>query len=135
MNTAESRPAEKPLVKFASALAKIIYPVSRWLSSVSILAAAAMMLVIAADVFMRRAFNSPIFGSYDIIKVLLVIIVFCAVAYVMRDREHIVVDSITRLYPHRLKKAVTGISQFLSMVILVLICWQTVNYGLDMFRV
>lgn len=135
MNTAESTLAQKPLVKFAFALARIVYPVSRWLSSVSILAAAAMMLLIAADVFMRRAFNSPIFGSYDVIKVLLVIIVFCAVAHVMRGREHVVVDSITRLYPHRFRRAVTGISQFLSMFILALICWQTVNYGLAMFRV
>lgn len=132
---AERTLVAKPLVKFASVLVKIIYAFSRWLSSLSILAAAVMMLLIAADVFMRRAFNSPIFGSYDIIKVLLVIIVFCAVAYVMRHRGHVVVDSVTRLYPHRFKRATTAISQFLSLVILALICWQTFNYGMAMLRV
>lgn len=101
----------------------------------SVIAAAGMMFVIAADVFMRRAFESPIFGSYDIVKVLLVIIVFCAVAYVMRIREHVVVDSITRLYPKKLKKVITAISQLLSMLILVLIGWQSISYGLTLLRV
>lgn len=135
MDTSERTPAEKPLVKFAFRLVKIFYPVSRWLSFVSMAATAMMMLVIASDVFMRTVFHSPIFGAYDVIKVLLVVIVFCAVAYVMRIREHVVVDSITRLYPPKFKRPITGISQVLSMIILALICWQTIKYGLAMFRV
>jgi len=135
MNTAERTAGAKPLVKSAAMLAKIVYPLSRWLSFLSMIATASMMLVITADVFMRRAFNSPIFGAYDVVKVLLVIIVFCAVAHTMRVREHVVVDSITRLYPKKLNRVVTGIAQFFSMVILALICWQSINYGLAMLRV
>ncbi len=135
MNPVGQSFAAKPLGRAVSRLTKIIYQVSRWLSFVSVAAAAGMMFLIAADVFMRRVFHAPIFGTYDVIKVLLVVIVFCAVAYVMSVREHVVVDSITHLYPKRFRRVITGISQILSMLILALIGWQSFNYGMAMLRV
>jgi TRAP-type C4-dicarboxylate transport system permease small subunit len=135
MNTTEGNVVARTLVKSAAALAIIIYPLSRWLSFISMIATVAMMLVVTADVFMRRAFNSPIFGAFDVIKILLVIIVFCAISHVMRVREHIVVDSITRLYPQKYNRVVNGVAYLFSMVILALMCWQSFRYGLAMVRV
>lgn len=135
MITTEQTVRAKPLVKLASMLAKIVYPVSEWLSFLSIISVAAMMLMVTADVFMRRAFNSPIFGTFEITKVLLVIVVFCAVAYVMRFGGHVFVDSLARLYPRKMKIIMTGIAQFFSLIILALICWQSINYGIAMLRV
>ena len=83
---------------------------------------------------MRRALNSPIFGSYEIGKVLLVIVVFCGVAYVMTVKGHVVVDTLSRLYPKRLQTVVSGIAYFLSLVIVALISWQSALYGLEMLR-
>jgi TRAP-type transport system small permease protein len=134
MTTAKRAMLERPLVRFAARLANFIFPLSNRLSIISIIAAAGMMFMVTADVFMRRVFNAPIFGAYDVIKVLLVIIVFCAVAEVMRVNEHVVVDTLVRLFPPNLKRLVTGLSYFLSMVILLAICWQSINYGLAMLR-
>jgi len=134
MNVAHNNIFTRSTMKFASFLAGIVYPVSRWFSYISMAATAAMMLIITADVFMRRAFNSPIFGTFDTIKILLVFVVFCAVAYVMVMKEHIIVDTLSRLYPRILKRIVRGIAYFLSMIILAVICWQTLNYGLSMLR-
>jgi len=125
----------RPLAKAASMMEKILYPVSRWLSYVSMGAAAAMMLMVTADVFMRRFFNAPISGAYEIVRILLIIVVFCAVAYVISVKGHVIVDSVTRLYPRKLKLAVTGIAQILSMAVLGLLCWQTTVYGMAMMRV
>jgi len=121
-------------VKLAKFLARLVYPLSRWFSYISMIATAAMMLIISADVFMRRVFNSPIFGTYDIIKVLLVFIVFCAVAYVMVIKEHIIVNTLTRLYPEMFKKIVSVITHFLNMIILAIIFWQTLSYGIAMLK-
>jgi len=52
----------------------------------------------------------------------------------MTVRGHIVVDSITRLYPRKLNSMVTGFTQILSMIILALICWQSISYGLTMLQ-
>jgi TRAP-type C4-dicarboxylate transport system permease small subunit len=74
---------ERGLVKLGFSLERAIYPFSKGISILSMIAAVAMMLIVTADVFMRRALNQPIFGAYEVGKVFLVIVVFCGVAYVM----------------------------------------------------
>jgi TRAP-type C4-dicarboxylate transport system permease small subunit len=126
---------KETLRKLGFSLEKVIYPFSRAISVLSMVAAVAMMLIVTADVFMRRALNQPIFGAYEIGKVLLVIVVFCGVAYVMSVRGHVVVDTLVRLYPKKLQTVVASIAYFLSLIIVALISWQSVEYGIDMVRV
>ena len=135
MDNSGQRPKPGPLARFCITLARSINAVSWYLSCVSMAAAGMMMLLIASDVFMRRAFNSPIFGAHDIIKALLVVIVFFTVAHVMRAKEHVVVDSISRLYPQKYNRVINSISYLFSMSILALIGWQSASYGLEMLRV
>jgi TRAP-type C4-dicarboxylate transport system permease small subunit len=40
----------------------------------------------------------------------------------------------TRLYPRKLQTVVSGVANFLSMIIVALISWQSAEYGLDMLR-
>jgi TRAP-type C4-dicarboxylate transport system permease small subunit len=123
------------IVKTAAALEKVIYPLSRWISYVAMAAVMMMTFLVTVDVFMRRAFNSPILGSYEIGKVLLVIVVFFGVAYVMTIKGHVVVDTLTRLYPAKLQKIANSTALFLSLLIISLICWQSTIYGLESFRI
>ena len=64
--------ANETLKKLGFSLEKVIYPFSKGISILSMIAAVAMMLLVTADIFMRRALNQPIFGAYEIGKVLLV---------------------------------------------------------------
>ena len=123
------------LKKLGFSLERLIYPFSKGISILSMIAAVAMMFLVTADVFMRRALNQPIFGAYEIGKVLLVIVVFCGVAYVMSVKGHVVVDTLVRLYPKRLRTIVTAIAYLFSLIIVALISWQSAVYGLDMVRV
>jgi TRAP-type C4-dicarboxylate transport system permease small subunit len=127
--------AKETLKKFGFSLERVIYPFSKGISILSMVAAVAMMLLVTADVFMRRALNQPIFGAYEVGKVLLVIVVFCGVAYVMSVRGHVMVDTLVRLYPKSLRRVVTAIAYLLSLIIVALISWQSAIYGLDMVRV
>ena len=123
-----------PLMKLGLSLESVIYPFSRGISVLSMIAAVVMMFLVSVDVFMRRALNAPILGSYEIGKILLVMVVFFGVAYVMSVKGHVVVDTLTRLYPKRLQIVVSGIAHFLSLVIVALISWHSAVYGLDMLR-
>jgi len=124
----------RALIKLGFSLERVIYPFSKGISILSMIAACVMMFLVTVDVFMRRALNQPIFGAYEVGKVLLVIVVFCGVAYVMSVKGHVVVDTLTRLYPQRLQKVISGIAYFLSLIIVALISWQSAVYGLDMLR-
>ena len=127
--------ANETLKKLGFSLERVIYPFSKGISILSMIAAVAMMFLVTADIFMRRALNQPIFGAYEVGKVLLVIVVFCGVAYVMSVKGHVVVDTLVRLYPRRLQRVVTAIAYLLSLIIVALISWQSAIYGMDMVRV
>ena len=126
---------KETLKRLGFSLERVIYPFSKGISILSMIAAVAMMLLVTTDIFMRRVLDQPIFGAYEIGKILLVIIVFCGVAYVMSVRGHVAVDTLVRLYPRRLKIVVSGIAYLLSLIIVALISWQSTVYGLDMVQV
>jgi len=108
---------------------------TRWISYVAMVAALIMMFLVVADVFMRRALNMPILGSNEIQRILLTMVIFFSVAYVMSIKGHVVVDTLTRLYPRKLQIAVSLIALLLSMLIIAIISWQTALYGLEALQV
>ena len=126
--------AEKTPI-FRRVVERPIYRFSRWVTILSALAALIIMLLVTVDVLMRRFLNMPITGSFEISTALLVVIVFCCVAWVMTERGHIVVDLITRKYPQRLGAVMSSFALFCSMIIVGLICWGSIQFGLEQARV
>jgi TRAP-type C4-dicarboxylate transport system permease small subunit len=51
-----------------------------------------MMLLVAAEVFLRYFFNSPILGTTEIIEFMMVVLVFFGLAYTQTRKGHIGVD-------------------------------------------
>jgi len=108
---------------------------TRWISFVAMLAAVIMMFLVVADVFMRRFFNMPILGSNEIQRILLTMVIFFSVAYVMSIKGHVIVDTLTRLYPKKIQVAASAIAMFLSMLIIAAISWQTALYGMEALEI
>ena len=99
------------------------------------IATAIVMVLVTVDVLMRRLLDMPIRGSFEISTYLLVIIVFCAIACVMTVQGHVVVDVFTSRYPQRFQRALSVIALFLSLIIVGLICWGSIQLGLSQLRV
>lgn len=119
------------LEKLGQSLEKVVYPFSQYFSIIAMVAAMIMMFLVVIDVFLRRVFNSPIFGAYEIEKDLLSVVVFCAVGYVMSTKGHVMVDTLTRLYPKTIRTIVASITYSLCLIILAVISWQNFVYGLE----
>ncbi len=122
------------LEKFGNSLERVIFPFSRYLSFAAMVASIVMMLLVTVDVILRRVINAPIFGAYEVEKLLLSLMVFCSVAFVMSEKGHVIVDTLTRLYPKAAKRAVYAVAYFLSMVIMGSITLLSIKYGLAMLR-
>ena len=99
------------------------------------LASAIVMVLVTVDVLMRRLLDMPIRGSFEVSTSLLVVMVFCAVAWVMVVRGHVEVDVFTRKYPEKFQRPLSAIALFLSLIIVVLICWGSILLGLEQYRV
>jgi len=59
----------------------------------------AVMWLIDANALMRKLFNSPVPGSFEITEAALVLIIFFSLAYTQRKRGHIRVTLVTRRLP------------------------------------
>lgn len=70
-----------------------------WLGVLSGLITFAIMWLIVANALMRKAFNAPIQGSFEITESSLVLLVFLSLAYTQYRRGHIRVILLTRHLP------------------------------------
>lgn len=80
------------------------------------------VFVILVDVI-GRAFGHPLYGSQDMITMVLVILVFGGMALCDRLGGHIAVDVLERQYPDAMNRAVDILSALLGAVIFAFVCW------------
>jgi TRAP-type C4-dicarboxylate transport system permease small subunit len=80
------------------------------------------VVVILVDVI-GRALGSPLYGSQDLITMVMVILVMGGMALCDRIGGHIGVDIFERHYPALLNRIVDIVSALLGAVIFAFICW------------
>jgi TRAP-type C4-dicarboxylate transport system permease small subunit len=83
-----------------------------------------LVLLTVADVVLRRFFDAPIAGSYELSKLILGIIVFFTLAYCAVHGSHIVVDVVVSKFPRRAQSSIGIIIHLFSVVIMGVISWQ-----------
>lgn len=71
--------------------------VIRWLEGAAASALLIMMAVTVTDVLMRNAFNRPIAGVIELVKILMAYLVFLAIPQTFLDRRHVQVDVVDHL--------------------------------------
>lgn len=83
-------------------------------------AAAVVMFLISADVMSRTFFDRPLEGVPEIATVMLVVVVYGAIAKAEAEWIHVRTDFFTGLMPNRLAK---GLRTFGRLAMLVLVAW------------
>lgn len=91
-----------------------------------------LMCLTVADVILRRFFNDPIGGSYELTCVLLTFIVFFGVGYAQDFKEHVVIDFVYDLLPRKGRRIVSYISTILYLAVVILIIVVVFNYGIKL---
>ena len=85
-----------------------------------------LMLLTVVDVFFRFFFNSPITGTTEISRLMMVIIVFPALGWAAIDRAHVKVDLFLRLFPNKPRAVVNSITLLITLGIYIIITWQSI---------
>ena len=85
----------------------------------------ALLLLTVADVFLRRFFNYPIRGSYELTaEILIPLMVFLAGAHAHDYGDHVVVDIIYEKLPFLAKWIISLIGHLIYLGLIVLLCWR-----------
>ncbi|MBW1801596.1 MAG: TRAP transporter small permease [Deltaproteobacteria bacterium] len=101
-----------------------LYRISLWLSVVSAIALCLMMVVTVIDVGGRYCFNKPIYGSYELIGMLLVAASTLGMAACQKEKSHITVSLVVDLLPARARSILVSLALFFSFATFSIITWR-----------
>ena len=90
-----------------------------------------LMCLVVADVFGRKAFNSPIQGSIEVTELTLVVMVYLSVSYVQARREHVKLELFSSRLSERALYGLNLLGLFIALVISVIIMWQVGLFAWD----
>ena len=93
---------------------KIVTKISNTIGLVSYVALVIMMLLITVDVLMRKIFLITVVGSYEIVQLMLLLLVFAAFAYAQTNRSHIHVTMFIAMMPRPISMMLFGLWGILS---------------------
>ena len=93
----------------------------------------AMMMVTVVDVVLRSLFSYPIFGTFDLVELFLVALIFLALPETFRREEHVVVDVIDHLAPARTVALLRVLAALLAVLLLGLMLWHSVAPARDTY--
>jgi len=103
---------------------------NKWLHYVAGAALVGILALTVTDITGRSAFNSPVSGTVEVTSMVLVVVVFMAVAHSEGMGDHITIDLIYERVGARWKRFLDVFSDVLTIVIVALIAFQLYHFGL-----
>ncbi len=100
-----------------------------WLGMIGILL---MFFVNLIDVIGAKLFLWPLPGATEVIGFSQIVAIAPAIAFTFLLGRHIRVEFILDRFPKRIRAGITSISSFLSLILFVLILWQSILYGISL---
>jgi TRAP-type C4-dicarboxylate transport system permease small subunit len=117
------------LEKWLNQLDKFTRSFSRSLEWLGVIGILLMFLVNFVDVVGAKLFTWPLPGSVELISFSQIVAIAPAIAFTLILGRHIRVEFIIDRFPKRIRAAITSISSFLSLILFILILWQSYLYG------
>ena len=102
----------------------VVSPISRALVNISMVVLFLTIMLVVADVSLRRLFNAPIEGTNDLASLAFSIIVFFPLALCALNNGHVELDLITKRLPKTAQRILEVIMVFLTTVILGVVSWR-----------
>lgn len=104
---------------------KIIHLISRISGYVATITLGLMMLLTVADVSLRYFFNAPITGTTEITQLMMVVVVFLALAWCASNGAHVRVDLLVGTFRPRTRAIFDSITLMGALFIYVIITWRS----------
>lgn len=103
-----------------------INKVSQSINSFGVVFLFGMMLLIVTDVCLRRIFSRPLMGSFEIVELIMIILVYLGLAYTTVQKAHITVDLVLSRFSEKTQVLIDSFTLFLSLGLFVLITWRNI---------
>ncbi len=109
-------------------LLKTLDRVVKVLRLIGSVALVGMMMLTSVDVLMR-GFGRPIFGAVDMVGLMAVVVLACAMPYTHEAGGHVGVDLLVQKLDPRSQAIIDSITSFISLCLFALVAWQMWLYA------
>jgi len=89
-----------------------------------------MMALTFVDVILRYIFGRPIYGSNEITRILLLLLVMATIAYGQVTKGHVAVTALVDRLPKGVRSVLMSTTTLLSLFLFSLIVWQNIVWGI-----
>ncbi len=113
---------------------KIIRRIEEILVVIAQICVLLLMLVTVANI-VARFFGYPIVGAYEFGVIMIVFILYLGLAYTQSQHAHVSVDMVVNRLPLKIRESLTIITLLISLIILILLFWQTSLEGIHSFAI
>jgi len=113
------------LKTLAHGMESIITHVSRASNVIGIISVGILTLLITSDVLGRFLFNHPITGTIEISQYVMILAVYCSVAYCAMEEGHVSVNLVVSRLPQRIQGIIDFVTILVSLPALSLIVWAS----------
>jgi len=103
--------------------------ICRWAEVVAIFATVFMVGLSSVDVISSKVFNTPVFGSIDMVMLAQWMAMTMAAAITLIKKMHIRVDFVVEMLPGRLQAILDGVVDLVCIAFFILIAWNLVKHG------
>jgi TRAP-type C4-dicarboxylate transport system permease small subunit len=111
-------------------LEKYIKTLSKFFNWIAGAGLVAMLVLVVADIIGIKIFSKPIPGGIEVTAFLGVVALGFAIAYTQVLHGHIQVDFLIMYLPARMKAILETLTILFSMILFVLLTWQSYKYGI-----
>ncbi len=84
-----------------------------------------MVILVTLHVMSRTFFNKPLVGTVELEEIMIVILVFCGIAYTQVTRNHISVDFVTARLSEPIQKGLEVATSLISSLFFFILTWQS----------
>ena len=109
----------------------MIQAAARLLTRVAAVFLIAMVAINIVDVGLRSGFNAPIFGTYEIVELLLAAVAFLAIPEAFLRGQHITIELIDQVVSKRVSEWLQVFGTLMAMIFVALLAYHMVQPALD----
>lgn len=120
---------ERPLPAFA----RPIFALAEWSGVLSSISLIALATIVIADVI-GRAFDAPLSSGSDIGAMLMVALIFFAIAGTQVDKDHVSMDALVAAFPPRLRRLTDRVNLFVCVLVGGYLGYGTIRAAVKSFN-
>jgi TRAP-type C4-dicarboxylate transport system permease small subunit len=112
-------------------LIAVVHAAARFLTRVAAVFLLAMVAINIADVGLRSSINAPIFGTYEIVELMLAAVAFLAIPEAFLRGEHITIELIDQVISKRAAEWLQVLGTLAALVFAALLGYHMIQPALD----